>query len=169
MNTTMPPVLAGHLDPRNVARAIALCRANDAEHHVVLLEAAAARQLAYTALGSRLARPNLHALNKAAGPALIVVGDDDGDTTGPTGWLALPQLATWARGAVVHGTGGDRPTYQLAISMAQEVGRLLLVETSSDAVEPWALALARAGVRSLCLVPSSGGVHPIDADRGDAT
>jgi hypothetical protein len=164
----MPPVLAGDLDPRNVARAIAFCRANDAEHHVVLLEAAAAKRLAYTALGSRLARPNLHALNKAAGPALVLLGDDDGDTTGPAGWVALPQLTTWARYAVIHGTGGDRPTYQLAISMAQEVGRLLLVETSSDAVEPWTRALTRAGVRTLCFVPSGGGVHPIDADQGVA-
>lgn len=160
----MPPVMAGNLHPQNIARAIQLCEAHDSQHHIPLFQAAGAGRIAMTALTDRLSRPNINALRKARRPALILVGDDEGATTGPLGWAATAQLMGWAKGAVVHGSGGDRTSYMMAVLLAEDFGRLLLIETSSDAVASWAAALVRAGVRTVCLKPTGDGVHPVDLD-----
>ncbi len=161
----MPPVLAGKLDPRNVARAVALCEALDSAHHVPLFQAAGVGRIAMTGLADRLSRPNLYSLNKSKQPALIVVGDDDHGTTGPMGWAATAQMVQWARGCLLHATGGDQRSYALAISMAEDFGRLLLIETSSDAAEAWLSVLRAADVPTVLLRPTGDGIHPVEPER----
>ena len=160
----MPPVLAEGIDPRNLEKAIAFCRTHESEHHIPLLQAVGVGRLAYTALTDRLACPNVHALSRSRRASLILVGDDEGQTTGPYGWAAADQLARWTRGAMVHGTGGCRASYTLAVNMAQAAGRFVLVETSSDAAEAWAEIFDRADVPTLILRPSGGGVHPVEPE-----
>ena len=164
----MPPVVAGKLDPRNVARAIAMCEALDSTHYALLLKAAGAGRIAMTGLVDRLSRPNLYALNKAKQPALIVVGDDDNRTTGPMGWAATAQMMQWARGCLLHATGADQRSYALAVTMAEDLGRLLLVETSSDAAEAWLSVLQGADVPTVLLRPTGDGVHPVEPEQEQA-
>ena len=160
----MPPVLGNDLDPRSIAKAIEACASCGSDHHIPLFQAVGVGRLALTALTDRLARPNLYALNKSRTPALILVGDDDYHTTGPLGWAATEQLTHWAKGALVHGTNGDRRSYAMAIEMAEHYGRLLLIETSSDAAEAWVDVLRLAGVPTILLRPGGGGSHPVDGE-----
>ena len=164
MTALMPPVLGEGTDPRNLARAIAFCRTHRSEHHIPLLQAVGVGAIAYAALTDRLARPNTFALGRSRRASLIMVGDDDASVIGPLGWVAADQLVRWARGAMVHGTGGCQPSYRLAVSMAQMTGRFVLIETSSDASDAWAEIFDRAGVPTLLLRPAGGGVHPIEPD-----
>ena len=164
----MPPVLGHGLDPRNIDKAVAVCRAFNSAHHIPLLKAACAGQVAVTFLSSRLSRPNIYALGKEKRPSLILVGDDEGRTTGPMGWVATAQMLQWAKGALVHATGGDQQSYTLAVTMAEQLGRLLLVETSSDAAEAWVTELQKVGVFTVLLLPTGDGVHPVEPEREPA-
>ena len=161
----MPPVLGRGLNPRNVEKGIALCKAFDSEHHIPLLKAAAVGRIAATFLTDRLSRPNIYALGKEKRPSLIMVGDDEGRTTGPMGWVATAQLMQWAKGALVHATGGDQQSYMLAVTMAEQFSRLLLVETSSDAAEAWVTGLRKVGVFTIVLLPTGDGVHPVPSEQ----
>lgn len=166
MNAPMPPVLSSGLNPKSIAGAIAFCQAHDSDHHVPLLQAAGAGRIAFTPVTNRLSRPNINALGKARRPALILICDDAHDTTGPLGWAATAQVAQWARGAMVHGTGGNRQSYMLAVLMAEQCGRFVLVETSSDAADAWVDLFKGSGVPSIKLQPASDAVHPIDPEEG---
>ena len=164
----MPPVLGAGLDPRNVEKGINLCRALGSEHHIPLMQAAGVGRIVLTALVDRLQRPNLYALNKEKRPALILVGDDEGRTTGPLGWIASTQLMQWARGALVHATGADQQSYMLAVTMAEQFGRMLLIETASNAAEAWAAKLQQAEVFTILLLPTGDGVHPVEPEQEQA-
>jgi len=168
MNVPMPDILGENLDPRNVAKAIEICKAYNSEHHIPLFQAAAVGRIAMTALTNRLSRPNINALRKSKRPALILVGDDEGSTTGPLGWVASTQLVQWARGAIVHGTGADPQNYAMAVAMAEMLGRVVLVETTSDAAEAWWGAFERAGVPGVAIIPPNGDAHPIEPEQGIA-
>ena len=72
-------------------------------------------------------------------PMIAVLGDDDYASTGPTGWPATRRLFRWAKGAMIHATGADAPSYQAAIRMAIGSRRFLLIETSSDCAAEWGL------------------------------
>ena len=75
--------------------------------------------------------PPRRALEDQRRPVLVLLGDDDYAATGPAGWAAMPRLLRWARGALVHGTGTDVPTYQAAVAGTLATGRFVLVETSA--------------------------------------
>ncbi|NPD66063.1 hypothetical protein HN018_19580 [Lichenicola cladoniae] len=162
MNIFMPPVLDERTDPRAMVHAISFCKTFGADHHVTLFNATAAGRIAFTALPHRLSKPNLYQLNKSKRPALILVGDDDDQVTGPLGWAATAQLVSWARIAVVHGAGADQRSYLMAVAAAEDFGRALLIETSSDAAEAWMTTLRAADVPSVMVVPPPGSVHPIE-------
>lgn len=165
MSAPMPPVLGAGLDPRNIEKAIGICKALGSDHHVPLLQAVGVGRIAMTMLGDRLARPNLYALNREKRSGLVLIGDDEGNTTGPAGWAAAAQAMQWARGGLIHATGGDRRSYMLAVTMAEQVGRLLLIECSSDAAEAWASALQAASVPAVILLPTGDSVHPVEPER----
>jgi hypothetical protein len=54
---------------------------------------------------------------------IAIVGDDDYQSSGPAEWPATRRLFRWARGAMIHATGADVPTYQMAIGCAPSGGR----------------------------------------------
>ena len=93
-------------------------------------------------------------------PLIVVLGDDDYQSTGPTGWAAVPGLLRWAKGALIHGTGADVPSYRAAIGMALLARRFLLIETDSAHAREWGNALLVQGIPFLGLLPSEG-VHPV--------
>ena len=95
-------------------------------------------------------------------PAVVVLGGDPGfgePTFGPGRWRCAVKLKGWAAAAIVHGAGGEAEHYRDALVMAEMVGRLVLVETTSSLVAAWGVFLAplpRIGYR-----PPNGGVHPV--------
>lgn len=106
-------------------------------------------------------------LKRAPRPVLVLIGDDDYASTGPAGWACTPTLLRWARAAMVHGTGADVATYQLAVQMAVGCRRGLLIETSSPFARVWreALRTARQPVPNVTLVAPND-AHPVMPARG---
>jgi hypothetical protein len=107
----------------------------------------------------------LRLLKQTMRPLVAVLGDDDYTSTGPTAWPATRRLFRWARGAVIHATGADVPTYRMAISMALAYWRFLLIETDTAHMREWGEALLAQKVPFVCLEPPDG-VHPIPLSRG---
>ena len=97
------------------------------------------------------------------------MGDDDYATTGPDGWACAAKLRTWAAFAVVHGTGAKREHYTMAACMVAKVGRLLLIETSSDGAQQWAAFLHERSppLTFMGLLPPAPGSHPVMPAKGD--
>src|ERR1039457_7103920 len=54
----------------------------------------------------------LRLLERSTRPLIVVLGDDDYCSTGPTAWPATRRLFRWARGALIDATGADAPSYQ---------------------------------------------------------
>ena len=143
----------------DVARAIAYAQ-QYAPHRVPLLRAVGEGLISLCELTRGTTLPT-HQLERALRPVLVLVGDDDGLDTGPSGWAARPRLAGWARHAFVHATGGDVPSYETAIGLALHRKRVVLIETGTVHVMAWHFLFARAGVPTLNLVPPNGGAHPV--------
>jgi hypothetical protein len=107
----------------------------------------------------RLGVPLRRVLDPSRRPTLVVLGDDDYASTGPSGWAALPRLLRWARGALVHGSGADAASYQAAIAGALATDRFVLVETSAQCAPEWGRVFDARGVPVLVLLPREG-THP---------
>ena len=138
-----------------------ISRASTVSHagHLALLRAAR-DGIVDMAFMDRLAEAPIKALERAVRPAIVVVGDDDYASTGPAGWTAWQRLKYWGRGALVHATGADAWSYQLAIEMAQTLSKVLLIETDTAHAQAWADALRKHRIRAIGLVPPSG-THPV--------
>jgi hypothetical protein len=128
-------------------------------YHVPLIEAAKAGLIDLVFTADRAARPPLGRMRRSTRPVLFLLGDDDECSSGPDGWRCAQQLTRWARGAIVHGSGGKAEHYKLAISEALTVGRFLVVDTASRHVDAWMALLPR--VQALAIVPRQGS-HPTD-------
>ena len=105
-------------------------------------------------------------LDKANRPAIALIGDDDYQSSGPSGWKSMHRLLGWAKGALIHGTGADVPSYEVAIQMALHYRRFLLIETDSAHVREWGDLLRSRHVPFLALFPSNG-VHPVAPAPGE--
>jgi hypothetical protein len=66
---------------------------------------------------------------------------------------------------MVHGTGADQHSYQMAIGGALAIGKFLLIETDSAHVREWREKLLAHKVGFFALVPRDGGAHPIVPPR----
>ena len=69
---------------------------------------------------------------------------------------------------MIHGSGGKREHYELAVQGARGSGRLLLVETSSAQIKPWLRAATRflPPARVLVIAPPNGEAHPAPMPKG---
>jgi len=148
-------------------RAVAAAAIAGAGHTAELLRAVRRGEIALIQPQNRAVMVSLSTLKRSPRPVLVVVGDDDYQSTGPSGWACFPALLRWARAAIVHGTGADVESYRWAIAMARATGRGLLIETSSVFALTWreAFRTARNPAPTLTLVPRNG-VHPVMPARG---
>jgi len=149
-------------DSDRFARAIdVLHRAGDFAHGA-LIEAVRDGQINLVFAGARTAALPWGRIRKSHKPVLILVADDDDLATGPDGWRFARKIASWARGAVVHGAGAKREHYQLAIGGAIDCRQFLVIDCASRHVDNWLELLEHCF--ALAIVPSDGG-HPV-ADVG---
>ena len=65
---------------------------------------------------------------------------------------------------MIHATGADVPSYQMAIGMALLARRFLLIETDTAHLREWGEALLARRVPFISLCPPEG-VHPIAPPR----
>jgi hypothetical protein len=84
-------------------------------------------------------------LSKKHGPTVILLGDDDYKSTGPSGWPQAVCLLRWARTIILHGANGEPVHYAMAAAGAMIRRRLLMVETDAAHLEAWQV-LARVVV-----------------------
>ena len=80
-------------------------------------------------------------------PTVVLIGDDHGDSRDPSAWRCSISAISWARAAIVHGTGAMAWHYAEAVRAAELTGRCLFVETDSDHVAAWLSAIAPRQIR----------------------
>ena len=147
--------------PEQIDRLIAHLIANGVAHQAELYRAVRQGRLGVVQLDRHAAAP-MGMLKRAKVPCIVLIGDDDYQSCGSTGWASIPRLLRWASGAMIHGTGGDVSSYQAAITMALACRKFLLIETDSAHLQEWGDALLGASppVPFVGLRPSNG-VHPV--------
>jgi hypothetical protein len=102
-------------------------------------------------------------------PTVIVVGDDDYRSTGPSGWPQAARLMRWANALLLHGAAGEPEHYGLAVAAAVVRKRMLFVQTSSSRLAEWdafAEGLCAADILALAIAPRRESAHPV---RGTPT
>lgn len=103
-------------------------------------------------------------IERSPRPVVLLFGDDDYASTGPTGWAAWQRASYWARGAMIHATGADVPSYRMAIGLALMTQRFLLIETDSAHAHDWGAVLYRRNIPAIGLLPPDG-QHPLPLRR----
>ncbi len=99
------------------------------------------------------------ALDRAARPLVILVGDDGEMPVGPNGWRCTPRLRRMARSAIVHAAGGNRTHYENAVAAAVTGGApLALIETTTEHAQAWVKVFLRHP--AMLIVPPPGDHHP---------
>jgi hypothetical protein len=164
----MPPVVGGHIYPLAIARAIALCSQAGAEHHVPLFKAAGVGRISFTAVVDRIAFPNLRKIDKFGLPGIVLICDDDEIASGPSPWDCADRALSWARAAVVHSTGGLPQHYAMAIGLAEEFRRLVVIDTCTAHASSWLARCRSAGVRTLHISTAGTDVHPVSMQQESA-
>ena len=103
-------------------------------------------------------------LKRAQLPVLVLIEDDDHAASGPAGFPAAQRVLRWAHAVILHAAGGDAAHYEAAVEIAERHGRAVMIETSSDKAESWALACARWAPgclrRGFAVLPTNG-PHPV--------
>lgn len=113
-------------------------------------------------------QPPFYRIGKQGRPIVVLVGDDDYRPAGPHTWMCAAKLRAWASFAIVHGTGAEAWHYHMAAAAARDVGRLLLIETTSAAAQDWAgfLRERTPALPFMGLLPPDGS-HPVMPAKGD--
>lgn len=150
--------------PDRIDRLISLCADLGLVGRVELLRAVRRGEIG-TVEPRRDAVVPIKVLERSLRPLIAIIGDDDYDSTGPGQWPATRRLFRWARGAMIHATGADVPSYQMAIGMALQCRRLLLIETDSAHAREWSEALLARHIPFIGLRPPAGS-HPVMPPTG---
>lgn len=136
-----------------------MCRLPGSEHLLVLLQAVKAGEIGLTIIVRHREVWSPRLLHSSL-PRVLLIGDDAGDSRDPSEWRCAMSAMAWARSAVVHGTGAKPDHYKIAIELAVQTGKCLLVETDSDHAPVWADGLHAPGFPLFLFIPPGGGTHP---------
>lgn len=102
-------------------------------------------------------------------PICVTIGADPGygfPDPRPDEWTCAKRLKYWCQGgwAIVHGAAGELDHYREAVTATLMFRRLAFIETTSAHAAEWARFLRCP--RTLIIIPSDGGVHPIPEPPG---
>lgn len=101
--------------------------------------------------------------------AVCLVGDDDGRQLGAAAWKGFAfRMVRWSSHVLLHCAGAEVEHYERAILTAEDVGRVLIIETGTASAPSWLSVLASVPPRRTVLILPREGTHPIPADRGRA-
>ncbi len=134
-----------------------------APHLDPVFRAAALGDLAAFGLTARSTAFPWKMVNKFRLPTVGIIGDDDYSASGPDGWASARAAIGWCAAAIVHAAGAEAAHYAEAVLSAQQIGRLLLIETDSANAPAW---LARLTHRPVLLIQSMDGPHPVMPAKG---
>ena len=144
----------------NMDRAIDLMRRSGCHAHIPLFEAVRAGTLALVYVTDRTAPVSIGELKRMGKPVVVLIGDDDGQATGPAGWSCAVPVARWARTGLIHGAGAEAAHYRVAVAGAAAHRRLMLVETESRFIAQWAGLLAPT---PMLIIAPVDGAHPVQS------
>jgi hypothetical protein len=125
-----------------------------------LLTATKAGRIGFTAILNRRAVWTPRSLRSSL-PTIVLISDDAGDSRDPDQWRCSMSVIAWARCAIIHGCGAEAWHYQAAISAAEDMSRVLFVETDSAHAAAWGAAIAPREIPVLSVLVAPGKVHPI--------
>jgi hypothetical protein len=149
--------------PERPADAIALLERAGDHCHIPLFRAVADRRIALGYV-PRGARSGLGSIKRARRPAVVLLPDDDGLSSGPEAFPAARAVLRWCRGLILHAAAGEPQHYEIAVAMAEAEGSCALAETGTEHAEAWLEAARRAAAprrhRALAIWPRNG-VHPL--------
>lgn len=97
-------------------------------------------------------------LDQRSRPVLVLISDDDYESSGPKGWTCALRVGRWAKGGIIHAAAGEAEHYELALAGTLLAARFVLVETSASQQAEWQ-ALFSPKMPILNIVPRDG-VHP---------
>ena len=133
---------------------------------VALLQQAGVTAFQAAALGvialitaERGGRVSIRHLRTFKRPVLVLIGDDDHASSGPSGWPNVQRLLRWSAGVIVHAGPGHPEHYAAAVEDAVTFRQVVFVETSAEYANVWLKAVP-PGRRTHLLVPANG-VHPV--------
>lgn len=136
-------------------------------HLTVLLEAAQAGWIGLLVPARPAVLPKRQ-LRRCDIPTIVLIGDDDYETTGPDGWACSASLQRWGTKAIVHGAGATLTEYRAAVYACLAVKKLVLVETSSAHIQAWATHFAEAKPPvPIALILPRDGQHPKPVPRSE--
>lgn len=122
------------LTETQMLEAMSSAMASGFEHLVPLFSAALTGKIQLFILPRGAAWP-ARELRQSKLPALVIIGDDDHNATGPDGWPAA--IRDFARRAMIHAASGSIGTYKMALEGCVASRRYALVETSSAKLKEW--------------------------------
>jgi len=140
----------------DVDRAIALLAQTGGDHYVPLFRAVRAGVIAFIPFTHRRQAWRVPKIPRGL-PILALIGDDDLQSTGPSGWRAARGVCSWAQYALVHAAAAAPEHYASAVLAAIIHKRALLIETATARYREWVAALPRPAA---VLLPSEG-QHPV--------
>jgi len=150
-----------------LSNAISQTEAAGQHHRAVPIRAMCRGRITHMAI--RRDTPDRHVetfFAKARRPELVLVADDDGCPTGPSGWGQAARLLAWARYVLIHASSGRGDAYHAAMSIAVLTGRFVLIETSTDFAEAWrAAAIAAQPAIRIGMIRPRNGEHPAQLAR----
>jgi hypothetical protein len=147
------------LMPDNLARLVVAAEQAGQPGYAELLREVRHGGLALIGGFDRHAAMTVADLNRAARPTVVLVGDDDYQSTGPRGWSSATTIADWAECAVVHAAASTAVSYAAAAAAARLRGRAVLIETSTAFAYEWEALFSRKHV--LLVLPKNGRPHPV--------
>lgn len=135
-------LLTSSCSPARISGAIAAMQAARQAHHVPLLRAVLAGEIALAVLRPGESLPlSLLEPTRFRQPLVVVLAGDDGldgqHNCGPEGWRQSRRLLRWARWTILHATGGEAWHYAMAVDAARHLGRVLVAECATATLPAW--------------------------------
>jgi hypothetical protein len=102
-------------------------------------------------------------------PAICLIGDDDGRQLGAAAWKGFAfRMVRWSSHVLLHCAGAEPGHYEGAVRVAEEGGRVLVIETNPASAPSWLRVLAAIPRRKTLIIWPRDGVHPVPDDLGRA-
>lgn len=135
---------------------------NGYAHTIPLLWASWFRRVFHVMLDRTDATAPFRLIDRWGLPAVLSIPDDDDIPTGPDGWPCTLSLLGWPDAILLRAGPGGAWLYSMAVGLALERGRTLIIETTTDHVAAWCAWISRAPQcpEVLTVLPPAGCVHP---------
>lgn len=151
-------------DRSAIASVAATASASGYGHATVLLEAVQSGLIGLL-IPMRQTSLSRRQLRRLDIPTILLIGDDDYASTGPSGWACAEAVSEWAGGVIIHAAGATPAEYRKAVLDALRVQRLVFVETSSKCVDGWLQNFSTKPIH-IDVIKPRGGLHPLPIARG---